>query len=59
MKVDLNGLRLSPAMLMYREWSGVYDDNGRRLYINDGVGTIGFYMRIGAKPEITLIELCN
>ena len=59
MKVNLNGLRLSPAMLMYREWSGVYDDKGRRLYINDGVGTIGFYMRIGAKPEITLIELCN
>lgn len=58
-KVDLNGLRLSPAMLMYREWSGVYDDNGRKLYINDGVGTVGFYMRIGAKPEITLIELCN
>lgn len=59
MKAEWNGVRLSPAMLMYREWSGVYDDNGCKLYINDGVGTVGFYMRIGAKPEITLIELCN
>ena len=59
MKAEWNGVRLSPAMLMYREWSGVYDDNGRKLCINDGIGSVGFYIRLGARPEITLIELCN
>lgn len=59
MKAECGSVRLSPAMLMYREWSGLYEEDHRRLYINDGIGTVGFYMRIGAKPEITLMELCN
>ncbi len=59
MKAEWGSVRLSPAMLMYREWSGLYEEDRRRLYINDGIGTVGFYMRIGAKPEITLMELCN
>lgn len=58
-KLELGGIRLSPAMLMYREWSGLYDEGEHKLYINDGVGNVGFYMRIGARPEITLIKLCD
>lgn len=54
---DCFGYRLSPAMLMYKRWSGLYQQNGNHLYINDGVGCVGFYMRIGARPEITVIEL--
>lgn len=57
LKAECGGLSLSPAMLMYREWSGLYGDDEHRLYINDGIGSVGFYIRIGAKPEITLIEL--
>lgn len=59
MKAEWHSLRLSPAMLMYKEWSGLYEADGRRLYINDGIGNVGFYMRIGARPEITVLELCN
>lgn len=47
----------SPARLLYKEWSGRYDRDGRTLYINDGVGYVGYPMRIGARPEITLITL--
>ena len=35
----------------------MYERSGKRLYINDGIGNVGFYMRIGAHPEITSIEL--
>ena len=28
-----------------------------KLYINDGIGSVGFFARIGARPEVTLIEL--
>lgn len=59
MKAEWHSLRLSPAMFMYKEWSGLYEEGGRRLYVNDGVGNVGFYMRIGARPEITVLELCN
>ena len=58
-KLSLGPLRFSPVQLLYREWSGMYrnGDEQRRLYITDGVGNVGFYMRIGARPEITSIEL--
>ena len=31
--------------------------DGRTLYINDGIGYVAYPMRIGARPEITLITL--
>ena len=47
----------SPAKFMYNEWSGLYEDGESRLYINDGIGCVGYFARIGARPEITIIEL--
>lgn len=57
MKVRLFGRAYSPAQLLYKRWSGRYDENGRTLYINDGTGCVAFPMRLGAFPEITLITL--
>lgn len=52
------GRSFSPARLLYDRWSGRYDDeSGRTLYINDGIGAVGFPMRLGAYPEITLFIL--
>lgn len=48
---------LSPAALMYDEWSGLYMREEGKLYINDGIGCVGYLARIGARPEITVIEL--
>ena len=47
----------SPAQWMYRYWSGLYEYNGRYLYVNDGLGYVLYPMRIGCYPEITLITL--
>ena len=47
----------SPASLMYKEWSGLYENENGKLYINDGIGCVGYLARIGARPEITVIEL--
>lgn len=47
----------SPAGYMYKEWSGLYESENGKLYINDGIGCVGYLMRIGARPEITVIEL--
>lgn len=49
--------KLSPAMFMYDRWSGLYEEDGSNLYINDGVGCVMFHLRIGTKPEVTLFTL--
>ena len=59
-KLGIGQWQISPAQLMYSEWSGLYSEDGSHLYITDGVGSVGFHMRIGAPPEITLLTLrCN
>lgn len=56
-KLRVGNWRWSPAALLYSYWSGRYDDSGRTLYINDGIGSIFVPMRLGSRPEITLIIL--
>ncbi|MBR4854516.1 MAG: metallophosphoesterase [Alistipes sp.] len=56
-KLPIGGRGLSPSVLLYKRWSGLYEEQGRWLYINDGIGCVGFPMRIGARPEITIFEL--
>jgi predicted MPP superfamily phosphohydrolase len=57
MGIKTNGFRWSPVKLMYRNWGGLYNENGKILYVNTGFGFIGFPGRIGIWPEITVIEL--
>jgi predicted MPP superfamily phosphohydrolase len=60
MKGRIGSCEFSPAQLMYGEWSGCYVEKNSHLYITDGVGSVGFHLRIGAPPEITLLTLrCN
>lgn len=57
MKLPVGKRGVSPARLAYPRWSGLYVEKGRALYINDGIGCVLYPMRIGARPEITLIRL--
>jgi predicted MPP superfamily phosphohydrolase len=49
------GLALARAETPYV--SGWYKKSGSQLYVNRGIGTTGFPIRLGARPEITLLEL--
>lgn len=57
--VEIPGIRWSPAQYIYKQWAGLYqhDQNDQYLYVNRGLGSIGYPGRIGILPEITLIEL--
>jgi uncharacterized protein len=59
--VELKNFRWSPAQYMYRHWAGLYanpaTDTPQYLYVNRGLGMIGYPGRIGIMPEITVIEL--
>ncbi len=48
---------LSLAHLLSSYDSGWYEEKGCQLYVNRGLGTTGFPIRYGARPEITIIEL--
>jgi predicted MPP superfamily phosphohydrolase len=38
---------------------GLYENGGEQLYMNRGIGITGFPIRLGARPEITVLELAR
>ncbi len=52
-------VKWSPAQYVYKHWAGLYKNpmSGHYLYVNRGIGSIGYPGRIGILPEITLLEL--
>jgi len=60
MGIKLGEKRFSPASLLrhrYHHGVGLYRSGSQHLYINRGLGVIGFSGRIGMPPEITVITL--
>ena len=57
--IDLPFYQWCPLDWMYPYWGGLYEVNQKYLYINHGLGVIGFQGRIGIRPEITLISLIS
>ena len=55
--IEIPGFRFSPVQLRYKRWAGIYTENNRYLYVNRGLGFIGFPGRVGIWPEITVITL--
>jgi len=50
-------LQWSPIKYKYKHWAGLYKESNQYLYVNRGLGWLGFPARIGMRPEITLINL--
>ena len=57
MKIEIGSRKWSPAKWFYRYWGGLYKRDSRYLYVNEGLGYVLYPMRIGGKPEITIITL--
>lgn len=55
--VEIPGFRWSPVQYVYRQWAGLYQEEGQSIYVNRGYGFIGYPGRVGMLPEITLLEL--
>ena len=53
---QLEVLGLSPAMIRYREWGGMYYAGDRAMYVSKGLGGV-IPIRFGTSPEITVITL--
>ncbi|HNS18009.1 MAG TPA: metallophosphoesterase [Bacteroidales bacterium] len=60
--IETNRFQWSPVQWLYGKWAGIYEfvhADGRKqyLYVNRGLGAIGYPGRVGIKPEITLLVL--
>jgi len=59
--IDWFHFHWSPINHLYRHWCGLYTNTKwhepQYLYVNQGLGCIGYAGRIGILPEITLITL--
>ncbi len=55
--IEIPGFKWSPVQYIYKEWSDLYSENNQHLYVNRGLGFLGYPGRVGILPEITLFEL--
>lgn len=55
--IEIPGWKWSPVKYLYPQWAGLYQRENQFLYVNRGLGFIGYPGRLGIWPEITLIEL--
>ncbi|MBK5286484.1 MAG: metallophosphoesterase [Bacteroidia bacterium] len=55
--IEIPGFRWSPVQYVYKEWADLYKNQQQNLYVNRGLGFIGYPGRVGILPEITVFEL--
>ena len=56
--IEIPGVfKWSPVEYVYKQWAGLYENVGRYIYVNRGLGFHAYPGRVGIMPEITVIEL--
>ncbi|WP_210488037.1 metallophosphoesterase [Rufibacter aurantiacus] len=54
--VNIPGFKWSPVQYVYKQWAGLYQKGRQHLYVNVGLGFLGYHGRVGFLPEITVFE---
>ena len=55
--IEIPGFRWSPAQYLYKQWAGLYQEGDQHLYVNRGLGFLGYPGRVGILPEISVLTL--
>lgn len=55
--IEIPGFKWSPSKYIYKNWAGYYQKEGQQIYVNRGLGFLGYPGRVGILPEITVFEL--
>jgi len=50
-------IKWSPIQYVYKQWAGIYQSGDQYLYVNRGLGFLGYPGRVGILPEITCLDL--
>ncbi len=55
--INLKNKKWSPIKYKYKHWAGLHKEQNQYLYVNRGLGWLGFPGRLGMRPEITFIKM--
>ena len=55
--IELGSFKWSPAKYRYPQWAGLHTKNTKNLYVNRGLGHLGYAGRVGIYPEITVFNI--
>ena len=55
--IEIPGFRWSPSQFIYEQWAGLYRQGRQSLYVNRGLGFLGYPGRVGILPEVTVLTL--
>jgi len=55
--IEIPGFKWSPSQYIYKNWAGLYSEKNQQLYVNRGLGFLGYPGRVGILPEITVFTL--
>ena len=56
--IEIPGFKWSPSQYVYPHWAGLYaNKKQQQLYVNRGIGFLGYPGRLGISPEITMFTL--
>ena len=55
--INLGKKQWSPIKYKFKHWAGLYKLEQQYLYVNRGLGWLGFPGRLGMRPEITFMQL--
>ncbi len=55
--IEIPGFKWSPSKYFYKQWGGTYHIKNQILYVNRGLGFLGYPGRVGIRPELTEITL--
>lgn len=57
--IEVPGIKWSPSQYVYPHWAGLYKNENQYLYVNRGIGFLGYPGRLGISPEISVFTLKN
>ena len=55
--IEIPGFKWSPSQYVYEQWAGLYRQGRQFLYVNRGLGFLGYPGRVGILPEVTVLTL--
>ena len=55
--IELGSFKWSPAKYRYPQWAGLHTKEEKNLYVNRGLGHLGYAGRVGIYPEITVFNI--
>ena len=55
--IELGSFKWSPAKFRYPQWAGIHSKATKNLYVNRGLGHLGYAGRVGIYPEITIFDI--